>query len=59
MRSSLMSSDIAESLLKIELFLLNVVAFSDTMLLFLLDRLEYVERSLVSELVLTTEKKSV
>ena len=59
MRSSLMSSDIAESLLKIELFLLNVVAFSDTMLLFLLDRLEYVERSLVSELVLTKEKKSV
>ena len=59
MRSSLMSSDIAESLLKIELFLLNVVAFSDTMLLFLLDRLEYVERSLVSELVLTREKVSM
>lgn len=59
MRSSLMSSDIAESLLKMELFLLNVVAFSDTMLLFLLDRLEYVERSLVSELVLERETLSV
>ena len=39
-RSSLMSSEMAESLLKMELFLLKVVAFSDTMLLFLLDRLE-------------------
>ena len=39
-RSSVMSSEMAESLLKMELFLLKVVAFSDTMLLFLLDRLE-------------------
>ena len=40
LRSSLMSSEMAESLLKMELFLLKVDAFSDTMLLFLLDRLE-------------------
>ena len=39
-RSSLMSSEMAESLLKMELFLLKVEAFSDTMLLFLLERLE-------------------
>ena len=39
-RSSVMSSEMAESLLKMELFLLKVDAFSDTMLLFLLDLLE-------------------
>ena len=39
-RSSLISSEMAESLLKMELFLLKVEAFSDTMLLFLLERLE-------------------